>query len=369
MNNIKMKTGNNIAKSAISFVLVLLMLFTPVIATSTSSTSLFGVSAYAADSYTYYPKYTGSSSSLVDALKAVGVDSSYSNRQKIGALNGISNYSGTASQNTNLLNLLKAGKLVKSKTTTSSSSSSSSYYPKYTGSSGSLVDGLNAVGVDSSYSNRQKIGTANGISNYSGTASQNTQLLNLLKKGTLKRAGTSGSSSTTTATTTSGTLLSSNLSRVKYIKQGSKTCKASSVSMALNVIVGSDKYSTASLGNSCCINIGGKTYKASNGSTYVATYKQDSYVGSLSEQKNAIEKALAAGVPIVVAVHSTKGTTNHHWAVIVGKSGSDYVIVDPASGSSGMMSANTKTMSAAGYAFGLTDYSSTHYGYVTFTKK
>ena len=73
-----------------------------------------GVSASAA-SVTYYPKYTGSSGSIVDGLRAVGVDSSYSNRSKIAALNGIANYSGTASQNTQMLNLLKQGKLIKSK--------------------------------------------------------------------------------------------------------------------------------------------------------------------------------------------------------------------------------------------------------------
>lgn len=62
-----------------------------------------------------------------------------------------------------------------------------SYYKKYTGSSVSIVDALKAIGVDSSMNNRKKIAKANGISNYSGTASQNTQLLNLLKQGKLKK--------------------------------------------------------------------------------------------------------------------------------------------------------------------------------------
>ena len=52
----------------------------------------------------------------------------------------------------------------------------------------SLVDGLKSVGVNSSYDNRKKIAQANGIKNYTGTASQNTALLNKLKKGTLKKA-------------------------------------------------------------------------------------------------------------------------------------------------------------------------------------
>mgnify|MGYP004613242789 CR=1 FL=1 len=63
----------------------------------------------------YYQRYKGKSKSIVDALKSSGINSSKSNRKKIALLNGIKNYSGSASQNTKLLNLLKKGKLVKSK--------------------------------------------------------------------------------------------------------------------------------------------------------------------------------------------------------------------------------------------------------------
>lgn len=66
-------------------------------------------------SYTYYPKYNGSSDSISTALSVVGVDNSYSNRAKIAAVNGIKNYSGTAKQNTDMLNALKKGRLIKSK--------------------------------------------------------------------------------------------------------------------------------------------------------------------------------------------------------------------------------------------------------------
>lgn len=45
----------------------------------------------------------------------------------------------------------------------------------------SIVDYLKSNGQDSSYSARKKLAEQNGISNYSGTASQNTQLLNILK--------------------------------------------------------------------------------------------------------------------------------------------------------------------------------------------
>lgn len=61
----------------------------------------------------YYPKYTGKSASIVEALKSLKIDSSYSNRTKVANKNGISNYKGSASQNTQMLNLLKQGKLIK----------------------------------------------------------------------------------------------------------------------------------------------------------------------------------------------------------------------------------------------------------------
>ena len=61
----------------------------------------------------YYTKYSGNTVSIVAALNTIGVDSSYSNRKNIAIKNGITNYSGTAAQNTKLLNLLKQGKLIK----------------------------------------------------------------------------------------------------------------------------------------------------------------------------------------------------------------------------------------------------------------
>ena len=61
----------------------------------------------------YLPKYEGKSASLVDGLKAVKVNSSFANRKKIAAVNGVKNYLGTSKQNTELLNLLKKGKCVK----------------------------------------------------------------------------------------------------------------------------------------------------------------------------------------------------------------------------------------------------------------
>ena len=51
--------------------------------------------------------------SIVDALKVIGVDSSMANRTKIAKANGINNYTGTYSQNVTLLSKLKQGKLIK----------------------------------------------------------------------------------------------------------------------------------------------------------------------------------------------------------------------------------------------------------------
>ena len=64
----------------------------------------------------YYPKYRGKSSSIVDALKSLKINSSKKNRERIATLNGIKNYTGSAMmQNTKLLNLMKKGRLIKSK--------------------------------------------------------------------------------------------------------------------------------------------------------------------------------------------------------------------------------------------------------------
>ena len=64
---------------------------------------------------TYCPKYTGNSVSIVDALKAVGVDSSKANRKKLAKLNYIEDYNFTAEQNTRMLKLLKNGILIETR--------------------------------------------------------------------------------------------------------------------------------------------------------------------------------------------------------------------------------------------------------------
>lgn len=117
--------------------------------------------------------YTGNS--IVDYLKSIGKDSSYAARKQYAVQYGISNYSGTAEQNTALLNAMRGNG--------GTAATTGLYYPAFN--SGSIVDGLKSIGVDSSYANRKKIAIANGISNYSGTAAQNTQLCSLAKQGKL----------------------------------------------------------------------------------------------------------------------------------------------------------------------------------------
>lgn len=76
---------------------------------------------------TYFAKPTKSYSSIVDALKSIGVDSSYAYREKIAAANGIPNYSGTAAQNKRMLELLNQGKLKKPGSSGSGSGISNQY--------------------------------------------------------------------------------------------------------------------------------------------------------------------------------------------------------------------------------------------------
>lgn len=65
------------------------------------------------------------------------------------------------------------------------STPSVSYYPRYTGRSGSIVEALNSLKINSNFSNRSAIARKNGISGYRGTASQNIKMLSLLKQGKL----------------------------------------------------------------------------------------------------------------------------------------------------------------------------------------
>ena len=201
MNQTVHKRSDLAVKRLVCLLLVIASLFTPLTSAFTPGNG-FGLATVAQAGYyeyAYYPKCAASQTSLVNALKSVGVDSSYSYRKyTIAPLNGYTSasYSGTAAQNTQLLNLLKQGKLVKSKKWVDTPSGVT-YYPKCASWHTSFVDALKSIGVDSSLSNRKSIAALNGYSNYSGTAAQNTALLNLLKQGKLiKSKGSSKADST-----------------------------------------------------------------------------------------------------------------------------------------------------------------------------
>lgn len=61
----------------------------------------------------YFKKYSGTTVSIVTALKSIGVNSAFSYRSKIAKANNIKAYVGLASQNSKMLSLLKQGKLIK----------------------------------------------------------------------------------------------------------------------------------------------------------------------------------------------------------------------------------------------------------------
>lgn len=61
----------------------------------------------------YYPACSSSYKSLVDGLNSIGVNGSFTNRKTIAAKNNVHNYTGTATQNNQLLTKLKAGRLIK----------------------------------------------------------------------------------------------------------------------------------------------------------------------------------------------------------------------------------------------------------------
>lgn len=123
------------------------------------------------------PSKAPAGGSIVDYLNSKGINSSFNNRSKLAAQNGISGYKGSAAQNTQLLEKLKAGK-------TSSPSKPAPAKPKpvqsgYKGDS--IVAYLNSVGKNSSFSARATLASNYGIGGYRGTASQNLSLLSKLR--------------------------------------------------------------------------------------------------------------------------------------------------------------------------------------------
>jgi N-acetylmuramoyl-L-alanine amidase len=106
--------------------------------------------------------------SIVDFLRANGVDPRFSNRAKLAVAYGIQGFEGTAAQNTKLLALLRAATVQAA--------------PKGDQETGSIVKYLKSIGQPSSFDYRAKLAVQFGIQGYKGTAAQNTKLLNLLRK-------------------------------------------------------------------------------------------------------------------------------------------------------------------------------------------
>lgn len=85
-----------------------------VLVTKTKGHTVIVTSGAPRKTKSYYPEYKGKSTSIIDALKAVGEkNTSKAHREEIAAANGMPNYTGTAAQNRTMLQLLKDGKLLK----------------------------------------------------------------------------------------------------------------------------------------------------------------------------------------------------------------------------------------------------------------
>ncbi len=95
----------------------------------------------------------------------------------VGIVSGINGFCDMNYMYRDLIGEVSENKLKETNTTNNTKTST------YTGTS--LVDYLKSIRVDSSFANRQKLASANGIKNYKGTAAQNTTLLNKLRSGNI----------------------------------------------------------------------------------------------------------------------------------------------------------------------------------------
>ncbi|MDN6342376.1 MAG: N-acetylmuramoyl-L-alanine amidase [Lactococcus lactis] len=122
--------------------------------------------------------------SIVDYLHQQGIKSNMANRKNLAVEYGIvskeSDYTGTAKQNTALLKTMQKGKPKQEGTRKEPIKSG------YKGNS--IVDYLVSIGKNTSFANRKKLAKQYGISNYKGTASQNKQLLNAMRSGSLSKS-------------------------------------------------------------------------------------------------------------------------------------------------------------------------------------
>lgn len=97
------------------------------------------------------------------------------------------------------------------------SSGGGSSSPSYTG--GSIVDYLGSQGQASDFASRSKLAQQYGISNYTGTAAQNTQLLNTLRAGSVSSNGINTTASTPSSVVTSGPTTADVLNKRKQLEE------------------------------------------------------------------------------------------------------------------------------------------------------
>jgi uncharacterized repeat protein (TIGR02543 family) len=139
-------------------------------------------------SHKYFTKCDANEESIIRALDAQNYDSSFSTRSIIAEANGIKDYTGTLEQNEYMVDLMIEGKLINpglKEVASPGNTSTSKYFDQCDTSFESIEKALESIGVDGSKTFRSKIAVANGISNYTGTAKQNIQMLDLLKAGKL----------------------------------------------------------------------------------------------------------------------------------------------------------------------------------------
>ncbi len=162
-------------KKALSLLLCIVMVMTPVMAT-----------ASAADPSPYYPAYTaGNYPSLESALACVGAcnDCIY----QIAAANNIGCYTGTAAQKHTMLSLLMVGRLRRAGTTYVAPTKQAGCFAPYLGApTTSLVDAMKSMCLVSTFNTRKAIAAYNGMCNYTGSNAQNARMLGLLMSGMLK---------------------------------------------------------------------------------------------------------------------------------------------------------------------------------------
>lgn len=135
--------------------------------------------------FDYFDVCASGETSLDNALDEQNYDVTPELKAAIAEANGIADYADTTQQNQELLNLMRAGKLINPGLM--DRVESGLYFEKCDASFESIALALESVGVDSSKTNREQIAVANGIENYTGTANQNTQMLNLMKAGKLRK--------------------------------------------------------------------------------------------------------------------------------------------------------------------------------------